>query len=409
MKYVVQTGDTFEIIARKRYGDENKVSLIIDSNPGVVEPLTEGISIVIPPNPTAPQIISTDTPSNSINEVALKIENERFRFWESITITRSIDTFDTLEFTSPFQADNKAFRNIFRPFSFQDVALTIGGKSLFKGTMLTPVPSLTADSKTVAVSGYSLPGVLNDCNMPASAFPLEFNGLGLEEIATRVAKFFGLAVEFTEDQGPIFERVAAEPDKKAFDFLIGLAQQRNFIISSTPEGKLLFHRSVDKGNPVARFEQGLAPIIGLTPKFKPQGYYSHVTGLQPSSIFGGGSAYTVKNPRLEGIIRPHTFKPNDTTDGNVKEAVDAKASRMFADIVSYDLPVPTWRDSKGELWIPNTTITLKAPGAMVYSEYEFLIRSVTLTKTVDSETASLNLVIPESFNGKIPERLPWEE
>jgi prophage tail gpP-like protein len=407
-KYIVQSGDTFEIIARKQYGDENQVSLIITANPGVVEPLSVGTSIVIPDQPDAPQIIPQNIPSDSVNEVALKIDNDRFRFWEKVTITRSIDTFDTLQFTAPFQFENEGFREIFRPFSFKNVSLTIGGTPLFKGTMLTPIPSLDDNSKTVAVSGYSLPGVLNDCTMPSSAFPLEFDGQGLKDISKTIAAFFGLSVEFTEQQGPVFDRVASEPNKNALPFLIKLAQQRNFVISSTPEGKLLFQRSIEKGNPVARLVQGESPILSITPRFNPQGYFSHITGLQPSSVVGSGSKHTVKNPRLEGIIRPHTFKPNDTTDGNIKEATEAKASRMFANIASYDLAIPTWRDSKDNLWTPNTTITLIAPGSMVYSEYEFLIRSVSLTRDANSETAVLNLVIRESFNGEMPESLPWD-
>ena len=57
----------------------------------------------------------------------------------------------------------------------------------------------------------------------------------------------------------------------------------------------------------------------------------------------------------------------------------------------------------------DNTITLLAPGAMIYSEYEFVIKSVEFSRDGDSETAVLKLVLPGSFSGEIPETLPWEE
>lgn len=408
MKYIIVAGDTFEIISRKVYGVESESGLIQSANPGVSEPLSVGISIFIPDRPDSPQIIRGDSPSSSENEVALNIENQRFRFWESIRITRSIDAVDTLEFTAPFEVDNEAFRTIFLPFSYQSVSLTVGGEALFTGTMLTPVPTLTADKKSVAVSGYSLPGVLNDCVIPSSAFPLEFDGQGLNNIARSVVAHFGLSVEFAESEGPIFDRVAAEPSKKAFQFLAELARQRNFVISSTPRGKLLFQRSVIPGQPIARLAQGSSPIVSVVPQFNPQEYYSHITGLQPTMPGADGSQFTVENPRLKGVLRPFTFKADDTKSGDIKAAVEAKAGRMFANAISYSVSLSIWRDSHGKLWEPNTTITLIAPGAMIYSEYEFIIRSVSFTRERDSEVAELKLVLPGSFDGKIPEAMPWD-
>lgn len=83
---------------------------------------------------------------------------------------------------------------------------------------------------------------------------------------------------------------------------------------------------------------------------------------------------------------------------------------MFGNMVSYVVEgIPTWRDPKGNLWRPNTTITLKAPEAMIYRETEFLIRNVTLRQDAQSKTATLGLVLPGAFSGETPSRLPFEE
>ena len=407
-KYTVVTGDTFEAISRKVYGTEDDASLIQRSNPGAAEPLIVGTTLSVPARPEAPTIVAGNAPAQRDNEVALNINGERFRFWESVRIKRSLDTFDSIQFNAPFEAENSAFKETFKPFSYHPITVTVGGAPLFTGVMLAPLPSMEANKRIVSVTGYSLPGVLNDCNSPSSDFPLEFNGQKIGDIARTICAPFGLSVEVTAGEGPVFERVASEPAKKAYAFLATLARQRNSVIASTPTGKLLVQQSVTVGRPVARLAQGSAPVIAVTPEFRPQEYHSHITGIQPAIVGVGGGKYTVKNPRLEGVIRPFNFTAEDTLTADIKEATEAKAGRMFANAVSYFVLVSTLRDLAGNLWAPNTTITLNAPGAMVYSDYEFIVRSVEFIQENNAESAILTLVLPGAFDGKIPEAMPWD-
>ena len=407
--YKVVAGDTFGLIARKQYGTEIQASRIIRANPGIAEPLTPGTSITIPTIPTAPKDLKTATAASNEDEVALLIDGERFRFWEAVRIRRSLDSLSTISFSAPFEPDNIEFRNIFRPFSFRDVDITVGGIPLFAGTMLTPAPQLTSKKRTVSVDAYSLPGVLDDCPPPASTYPIEFDEQGLKEIAVSLCLPFGIGVKFLVDQGPAFEQVADETGKEVLSFLADLAKQRNIVISDTPAGELLFWQSVEPGKPVAILSEGSSPVLSVIPRFNPQGYYSEITGLDSVEVGFDGSQYTVKNPHLKGVLRPKVFTPKDTEDGTIKAAVEAKIGRMFGNMVSYDVFISTGRDPQGDLWTPNTTIKLTAPGAMIYNEFEFVIRNVELIAEKDKRTAVLNVVIPGSFSGKIPEALPWDE
>ena len=406
--YTTITGDTFAKISRKTYGSKDSAGLIARSNPGAAEPLTPGTILVVPDRPDAPSVTAQSAPADNPNEVALSVGGERFRFWNSVTISLAMDSLDAIEFSAPFEVNNEKFREVFRPLSFQDLSITVGGRLLFTGTMLTPKPATTPKSRTVSVTGYSKPGVLNDCTMPASAFPLEFNGQGLQEIAATVCAPFGLSVKFAADQGAVFERVAMEPGAKVFQFLADLARQRNLVISSTFAGGLLVQQSRSPGSPVARLQEGISPLLSVVPQYQAQQYYSHITGVLPATLGVGGSQFTVANPRLTGVIRPFTFTLDDTLPADAKSAVDAKAGRMFANVVSYSISVVGWRDPQGDLWVPNRTIKLIAPGAMIYNEYEFVIRSVSLTRAGDSESATMTLVVPGSFKGEIPEAMPWD-
>ena len=406
--YDVIKDDTFDSIARKQYGTEQQSGFLARANPGVSQPLTPGTSLVVPRLPSAPRDVLQRAPADNPNEVALSIEGERFRFWTQIRIRRSMDAMDVIEFDAPFDSGAPGFREKFRPFRYQDVEVTIGGAPLFTGTMITPNPVLESSKKVISIECYSLPGVLNDCNAPASAYPLEFSNQVLRDIAVRLAESFGVGVQFNDPPGAVFSRVAADPNKKILAFLIELARQRNLVISSTPRGELLFQRSVETGNPVALLSQGSSPLESVTPQFNGQNFYSHVTGLEPTIVGLKGSQFTVKNTSLSGVIRPFTFVVQDTVNADVKTAVEAKAARMFANVATYVLKVATWRDPTGNLWEPNTTVQVFAPDAMVYSEYEFIIRSVEFLRTPLSEQATLTLVLPGSFSGQLPEDLPWD-
>lgn len=407
--YVTVAGDTFESVARKTYGTGQEANRIAKANPGVLEPLASGLTLNVPELPGAPANRPQQTPSENEDEVAILINAERFRFWENASISLSMDSIDTVSLTAPFDPVIPEQRDIFRPMSFSTLDVTVGGTPLFTGTMVDISSPLSGSKRVVNVSGYSTPGVMSDCTMPASAFPLEFNGQGLTEIAETLSAPFGVNVNFETNQGAVFERVALSPASKILPFLVGLAKQRNLVFTNNSKGDLVFSSPSPIGTPVANLRQGEQPLMEVTPSFSPQEYYSDITGLEPVSVGTEGSQFTVKNPRLTGVIRPFTFTANDTNGADIKTAVESKASRMFANMVSYEITVNTWRTSNGELWTPNTTLILNAPGAMIYRDYEFLIRSVRFDKTKSLKTATLNLVLPGAFEGILPEVLPWDE
>lgn len=404
----VGQGDTFDSIARKRYGSGTDAGRIARANPGVSEPLTAGTVVTVPSQPDAPRDLQSQSPATTLDEVALLIDGQRFRFWDRIRVTRSMDALDTVEFGAPFDHETPGFRDTFRPFSFKSAVINVGGEPLFTGTMVDITPALGDDMKTIAVSGYATPGVLNDCTAPASDYPLEFNGQTLRAIAEALLAPFGLAAVFQADAGPPFERVALQPGKNILEFLADLAKQRSLVVASTERGELLFWQGVEPGRPVARLAQGAPPLLSVAPSFSPQKYYSHVTGIEPVTVGLSGGQYTARNPHLEGVLRPHTFEAPDAQDADIQTTVDAKAGRMFANVASYSIRVATWRDPNGDIWAPNTTLKLLAPGAMIYTEYEFTVRSVAFDEDEETQTATLELIIPGGFSGITPEALPWD-
>lgn len=464
-------------------------------------------------------------------EVTLTLDGETWVGWSSIVIRHSADKFSDVEFSAPFEPERSEFRRIFRPFGYAPVTVSIGGETAMVGTVMGVDPSTSPSSRSVAVTAYSLPGVLNDVTMPASAYPLEFNGLTLRQIAERCCSPFGVRVVFelddearseneayrrylarvagirrrisardkvrqverarddynaspapdeffaagweasvaaakssrdyqqfreldelkerrkryelgvagtgggaAEKQAVLdsfdaqiafkeaqltripkfsgtaldqpFRRIAIRPEARVLEFLAKCAKQRNFIISDTRDGALLFSRGATPGAPVAHFVEGEPPLIRVTPNFSPQAMFSEMTAISKGRAGARSGAFTATNPHLS-VLRPSTFSPDDTDSPDLEAAARARIGRMIAAAARYEIEVPTWRDPSGALWRENTTVTLTAPGAMVYRETEMTIRDVEF-RYGSTQTAVLSLVLPGAFTGEIPEVLPWD-
>ena len=325
---------------------------------------------------------------------------ERFRFFNQIRITRSIDSVDSVTLTAPKTG-------LFKPFSFDSIQCTVGGAPLFTGIQVGYAPQITENQKSVSINAYSLPGVLMDCSAPVSIGSLEFNNQNLTQIADKLIAPFGLeAVVESGSIGALFDTVSADPSAKVWDFIARLATQRGLIVGSTKAGQLAF-RAPEQAAPVAVFEQGQPPLVSVSPQFNEQAYFSHVTGSSAPAAPESAIQRTEKNQFLTNVLRPHYFLANDTGAAALPDAVRAKAARMFANVASYTIEVAAWRNKSGELWEPGQVVKLTAPDAAINVPYDFMIRSVTFNKTESRKTAVLNLIFPNSFAGKMPESLPW--
>lgn len=364
--------------------------------------------------------------------VAVAIEGRQFANWQSLSIVSGLDVVQTISLSAPFEPDNPEFRELFRPFDFTPISIDVSGVRELTGTMVRVGPQGDADSTEVAVAGYSLPGVLGDCDPPASALPFEWKGVGLKTIAEAVCSAFGLDLDyrlvrqqgysFVPDDQP-FEKVAFDPLEqvkkqrgskaidetgKPWEFLAKLANMRGAVLSSSADGKLVIWKAAASGSPVASIEGGLPPLVAVTPQFRPQDYYSEVTGFSPAKRGHAGGKWTEQNELLTGRIRPFHFRIDDGEDADGPLATKSKLGRMYGAAAGFNIVgLPTWRSPSGDLWRPNTTIRLKAPMAMVYDYTDLLIRTVALHQTDKSETADLQVCFPWAFAGEVPLRFLW--
>lgn len=353
--------------------------------------------------------------------VNLQINGEYFANWIEVELNSAIDNYATASFTAPFQPERREFRDLFRPFKYQEVEIDSQLTTLFKGYLVDPAAKFDATRSAVTAQCYAKPAVCADSDMPVAllidsdkkgkSIAREFSKVGIRAIAEACLAPFGIGVELQGPEGKPFDKVRIGPDKKIQEFLVELAKQRNLVLSNTVDGKLLIWQSVEPGQPVCRFVEGEPPLTTVETNFSPREYYSEITGFAAKKRGKAPAKWTEHNPHLKAPLRANTFKLEDTERADAPEATRAKLGRMYANMASYTIPdIPTWRDPSGQRWKPNTTVTVLAPSAMIYAETEFLVRNVKLKTTKDARTATLELALPGAFNGKVPTgRLPWDE
>lgn len=335
----------------------------------------------------------------------------QFGEWSDIELQLSLDGYSGLSLSGPFDHSRPEVRRAFQPLMFPQVQVHIGEDSelVLTGRVKDVSPSVDASQASIAVTCYSLAYDLTEQCPPDELLPLEFNGLDLRQIAQKVVTpSVGITSFFEGPPGAKFSRVRCEPDGEIHPFLAELALQRSFVLSDLPSGDLLFRAETFAGTPVARLEG--QPLGKVTASFNPGSWFSSITGRASKKAGKGGSRYRHPNP-LYRASNPRAFcgSVGDTESADVPKAAKAMVGRMVASVVSYTVEdLPTWRDTAGNLWKPNTTVLVTAPEAMIYRETELLIRSVKLNQTRDRETATLGLVLPGTFGGDLPTELPWD-
>jgi prophage tail gpP-like protein len=341
----------------------------------------------------------------SDNIIKLVVENSEFKFWSGFEITRSIDTLDTFSFSAPF-AENASIKDVIKPLEFKPGQLYIDDELISTIVLVNPAPTVGSEENSISVDGYSKPGVLNDCSVAFENYPIEFNDQTLEQIAKTLCGFYGVDVQFNETSGAPFGKVKLEPGKTPFNFLIKLAKDRGFLISNTPDGKLLFWK-LNQAARTTTLKEGHTPLLSVTPNINPQNYYSEITGLGTISYINETEAVTLNNPNLD-VKRPLVFKTkNKLTGADLQNAVKWKMGLMFANAIKYSASVQGIRDESGLIWEPNTYINLTAPKAYINNETKFVIQNLNLAKS-EPEATTMDLVLPESYTGEIPSRLPWD-
>lgn len=267
---------------------------------------------------------------------------------------------------------------------------------LSQGFADTPEPELAV------INGYSLAGILEDCEIPPGK-TLESNLLTLNEIAQKFIEPFGLQMvvdsSASQAMNEPFEVNDAKETESIKSFLSKLASQKNIIISHDQFGRIIFVKPTKNKKPIFDFVRG---IPGVTYKltYNGKGMHSVITAIQDANDDDIASNASVNNPYCPIVFRPHVIIQNSGTSNDTEAAVQNALQQELKNL-TLTIGLDRWT-LNDKIVRPGELITCFNPKVYLYNKSTWMIEEIDFTGDSQKQTATLKCVLPEVFTGGTP-------
>lgn len=336
------------------------------------------------------------------------IDGRPFEFFNNVSIDLKFgQSASTFQFSAYFDPDNSTHRRIFRPLSYQEVVIEDErGLTLLTGTILNHNFERTSRPELSTLSGYSKTGVLSDCVIPKSQYPLEYNGLTYQELAEKLITPFDIELEI-QDFGvlapTVIDAISASGTETVFGFLNNIAIQRNLVLTNTFRGNLLLTRANTNAAPIATFRESL-PVTRINLAVNGQNIHNPITALKQADIErDDASEFLVEN----SLVR--SFRPTlqNQTVGNDVTIEDVARNIRSSELRNLKLIIETdrwaWlRNQTPETMQPGFIIAVISPSNYIFELTRFFVESVQLNRDETTETAVLTCVLPQVYDNTDP-------
>lgn len=303
-----------------------------------------------------------------------------------------------------FDPENHDQEELFCVSHYHEVIIEYNGLQFLHGYIVSQGFRDKSEKSFAQFGGYTLTGVLEDCHISPQSYPLQNNGLSLNQIASKLIKPFGLKMiidpAVSKAMNQAISETTAEPSETIVEYLTKLANQRNIIISHNEYGNLLFTQIASKSIPVLNVEDGL---IGteMTMTFDGQKIHSDITVLKQADKDGGNAGqYTIQNPFVPIVYRPKTVIQNSGDDTSTKKAAQNALAAELRNIV-LTIKIDRWMID-GQIIKPNSIITVLNKNLYIYKRTKFFIESVSYEGNSEAHSAVLRCALPCCYDGSTP-------
>ena len=345
----------------------------------------------------------------------LKIENTNIEFFNSFNLAIKFDSVaSAFSFDFYYNPENPQHKALFKPGTYRRCIVEHNGQLLITGTLISDSASTAAAKELNGMGGYSLPGVLEDCNIPVSLYPLQSDGLSLRQIAQKLIKPFSLtmvvdsAVASLMDQ--VFTTSTADTSQSIKSYLCELASQKNINVTHNPQGHLLFTKAKTGGVPILDIdmsgESGSVQstiCTSMKRSLNGQAMHSSITVIKQADSSGGNAGQSSINNPYATVFRPMVKVQSSGTDNSTAAAARNALSDELKNL-KFTLELNTW-EIDGQLIMPNNLITVKNPELAIDKKTTLFIESITYTGNEKIDTCTLTCVVPEVYNTATPKNI----
>lgn len=338
----------------------------------------------------------------------LKIQNKEVKLYNQFSVHLKYDTVaSTFSFNYYFNPDNADFRALLRPGKYPSVKVEHNGERLITGTLLNYQFASEASRQLTAVSGYAKAGVLEDCQIPPSLYPLQSDGLTLKEITQKLIQPFGINLivdsSVVDKVNASYETATANASESIKSYLSELASQRHVILTHNEYGDLVMTEAKAQKAAIFDFVKGM-PGVKMKLEFNGQKMHSEISvQRQAKKDDPNGESSSIKNPYAAGTFRPRVEKQSTGDEMNTPLATRNALSEELKEIkLLIELEGWTLND---KIVRPNNIITVLNPDLFLFKKTNFFIESVEYSGDNESESAVLTCVVPEVYNNQTPNNI----
>jgi prophage tail gpP-like protein len=337
----------------------------------------------------------------------LKIKNKKFDFFNGFQLSLRYDSIaSTFSFNSYFDPNNPEHKELFKPGSYNKCTLEHNGELLITGYVISNGFNSSPVKELVSIGGYSSAGILEDCEIPTSLYPLQSDGRTLKEITERLIKPFG--VKLISDSAlsaainKPYETSTAKESQSIKSYISELAAQKNIIVSHDVNGNILFTRAQTNKVPVFELTSGI-PGTKMALSFDGQQMHSSITVQKQADSDGGNAGEsTVSNP-YASIFRPRVISQSSGDDNDTAQAA---RNALSAELKNIKLTITTDRwEIGGKIIKPNNIISVTNPELYLYKKSKWFIESIDFSGDNTKTTAVINCVLPEVYNNQTPKNI----
>lgn len=415
--YAVKAGDTLKNVSRRFFALGNKTEDIVKSNDFLGYRRESGnTDLGGTPNIFAGDVLRIVTDDAGISavqgkqpdEVTLYLNEEKVDIPDGSLLSLGYDRCcDSFSGDFPWDPNSQRDRVFWQPDNPPTVKVFCGSNQVFGGKFEVTQPRSPIKERRVHAEARSHTLKIQKSNIPANKYPLEREGENLLQLAEWVSGIWGQRIEDLTGATEPFKKTSLGNGTKAFNWLMNLATTRARVMSPTADGFGLIIKSPENLAPsVATFTEG---INGFEP---PQPSYNtaDLHGTYLATIDAGN------NPGKLIVYRDPDFSEDSVAFENLTDADDstAQAALEYAARKKYRnffemsmIASPGILNPLGNMWAPGQVITLNAPSAMIYNNFDFMVRTVDLNLGKSAVTPVLGIIPPEVYRGERVKRFPW--
>lgn len=335
-----------------------------------------------------------------------RIRNRQVTNFNNVTLSLKYDALaSAFGFSYYFNPDNSEHKELMCIGHYHECTIEYNNELLLTGQILSETFTDQSQVQMVGLSGYSLPGVLEDCQIPTSIYPLQVDNLSLLQIAQKLCRPFNISVvvDGVEDKmNEVFTTTEAKESQTIKSFLSELAVQKDIVITSNEKGQLVFTKAKTNLKPIAVFDRTI-PVTSMSLSFNGQGIHSHITVMKQADE-GNAGEETIRNPYvINSVFRPKVMTQTSGNDVDTTKAVKAALASELKNL-KLSITLDRWV-LNGKVIKPNNIITVENPRVYLYKRANWFIESVEYSGNEKQQVCTLTCVLPEVYNGNVPEYL----